>query len=124
MGSTPPIRLEGGPQTVNRGIHLMARLRLTCDLQAQVADKVYAPLAAFGVTMAEVSPNDVDEEVADGELELQVGRLMEKLKDLRYFVERGRMLGQNLMQQLANLYKDDRVRGQNTSFAGVVRNFD
>ena len=44
---------------------------------------------------------------------------MEKLKDLRYFVERGRMLGQNLMQQLANLYKDDRVRGQNTSFAGV-----
>ena len=89
------------------------------QLQAQVADKFYAPLAAFGVTMAEVSPNDVDEEVADGELELQVGRLMEKLKDLRYFVERGRMLGQNLMQQLANLYKDDRVRGQNTSFAGV-----
>ena len=51
------------------------------QLQAQVADKFYAPLAAFGVTMAEVSPNDVDEEVADGELELQVGRLMEKFAD-------------------------------------------
>jgi WASH complex subunit 7 len=91
------------------------------QLQAQAAEKFYGPLSLFGVTMAEVSPNDTghDEEIPEGELELQVGRLMEKLKDLRYFVERARGVGQNLMQQLANLYKDDRVRGQTTSFTGV-----
>eukprot|EP01044_Picomonas_judraskeda_P028868 COSAG03_NODE_9756_length_695_cov_1.444631_1_plen_117_part_01 len=70
------------------------------QLQAQAAEKFYAPLSLFGVTMAEVSPNDQhDEEVPEGELELQVGRLMEKLKELRYFVERCRGVGQNLMQQ-------------------------
>lgn len=90
------------------------------QLQSQAAEKFYGPLSLFGVTMAEVSPNDtVDDEILEGELELQIGRLMEKLKDLRYFVERARGVGQNLMQQLANLYKDDRVRGQTTSFTGV-----
>ena len=38
VGTTPPIGFEGGAQAVNRGVHLMARLRFTSDLQAQVTN--------------------------------------------------------------------------------------
>eukprot|EP01047_Picozoa_sp_COSAG01_P040715 COSAG01_NODE_3445_length_6086_cov_363.571071_3_plen_1069_part_00 len=90
------------------------------QLQAQAAENFYAPLSLFGMTIGDVSPREeYDEDFADGDQEVQAGRLFTKLQDLQNFVERAREVGKNLMQQLANLYKDDRVRGQTTSFAGI-----
>ena len=87
------------------------------ELRKIAVQKFFARLSLFGEVPEE--DDDDDGELPDSEVHLQVGRLMGTLQDLKNFLKRCNDVGKNLIQQLANVYRADKVRGQVTSFAGV-----
>ena len=86
-------------------------------LRKVAREKYFGPLALFGESADR--GDDGEEDLPEGELQLQASRLISLLQDIKNFVRRAYDVGRNLVQQLANLYKGDRTRGHITSFQGV-----